>query len=115
MAVSRLRQAWHALKRSRDAAEEVKRVGLDTADMDELLPSAVLDDIEARHWNRYKLTWPPEMSPAETVASRVARESEKRTLAVAMRKSVPTLCVQDPYTDPSAEGCAQAYKACQRH
>ena len=53
MAVSRLRQAWHALKRSRDAAEEVKRVGLDTSDMDELLPSAVLNDIEARHWNRY--------------------------------------------------------------
>ena len=82
MAVSRLRQAWHALKRSRDAAEDVKRVGLDTSDMDELLPSAVLEDIESRHWNRYKMSWPPEMSPADTVVSRIVRELEKRTLGV---------------------------------
>ena len=82
MAVSRLRQAWHALKRSRDAADEVKRVGQDTSDMDELLPSAVLDDIESRHWNRYKMTWPPDMSPADTVVSRIVRELDKRTLGV---------------------------------
>ena len=59
MAVSRLRQAWHALTRSSEAAEDVKRVGLDTSVMDELLPSAILDDIEARRWNRYKMSWPP--------------------------------------------------------
>ena len=82
MAVSRLRQAWYALKRSRDAAEDVKRVGIDTSDMDELLPSAVLEDIEARHWNRYKMSWPLEMSPADTVVSRIVRELEKRTLGV---------------------------------
>ena len=82
MAVSRLRQAWHALKRSRDAADEVKRVGEDTTDLDELLPSAVLDDIESRHWNRYKMTWPPDMSPADTVVSRIVRELDKRTLGV---------------------------------
>ena len=82
MAVGRLRQAWHALKRSREAAEDVKRVGLDTSDMDEILPSAILDDIEARHWNRYKMSWPPEMSPADTVVSRIVRELEKRTLGV---------------------------------
>ena len=82
MAVSRLRQAWHALKRSRDAAEDVKRVGLDTSDMDELLPSAILEDTEARHWNRYKMSWPHEMSPADTVVSRIVRELEKRTLGV---------------------------------
>ena len=82
MAVNRLRQAWHALKRSREAAEDVKRVGFDTSDMDGLLPSAILDDIEARHWNRYKMSWPPEMSPADTVVSRIVRELEKRTLGV---------------------------------
>ncbi|MGY8879022.1 MAG: hypothetical protein ACKVJ5_22375, partial [Pseudoalteromonas sp.] len=82
LAVSRLRQAWYALKRSRDAADEVKRVGEDTTDMDELLPSAVLDDIDSRHWNRYKMTWPPDMSPADTVVSRIVRELEKRTLGL---------------------------------
>ena len=82
MAVNRVRQAWHALNRSRDAAEEVNRVGQDRSGMDELLPSAVLDDIESRHWNRHKMTWPPDMSPADTVASRIVRELDKRTLGV---------------------------------
>ena len=83
LAVSRLRQAWRSLKRSRDSAEDVKCVGLDTTDMDELLPSSsILDNIEVRHWNRYRVIWALEIAPADTVVSRVVREIGKRTLGL---------------------------------
>ena len=55
---SRLRQAYRALKRARDDEDIVKHAGHDTIDMDDLLATSILDDIEARHWARYKMTWP---------------------------------------------------------
>ena len=82
LATSRLRQAWRALKRARDDEDVVKRAGHDTIDMDDLLATSILDDIEARHWARYKMTWPPDIAPADTVISRIVRELEKRTLSV---------------------------------
>ena len=112
MAVSRLRQAWHALKRSRDAADEVKRVGQDTSDMDKLLPSAVLDDIESRHWNRYKMTWPPDMSPADTVVSRIVRELDKRTLGVREVFKVRTQAQQQRGMRKRTKSSPTALKCC---
>ena len=82
LATSRMRQAWRSLKSARDNDEAIIRSGNDTADMDDLLAVSVLDDIEARHWARYKMTWPPDIAPADTVISRIVRELEKRTLSV---------------------------------
>ena len=59
-------------------------------DMDGLLTASVLDDIGARHWARYKMTWPPEIAPAGTLISRIVRELEKRTLSVRMVLKVRT-------------------------
>ena len=59
-------------------------------DMDGLLTASVLDDIEARHWARYKMTWLPEIAPADTLISRIVRELEKRTLSVQMVLKVRT-------------------------
>ena len=67
LATSRMRQAWRSLKRARDNDEAIIRSGNDAMDMDDLLAISVLDDIEARHWARYKMTWPPDIAPADTV------------------------------------------------
>ena len=82
LATSRMRQAWRSLKRARDNDEAIIRSGNDTMDMDDILAISVLDDIEARHWARYKMTWPPDIAPGDTVISRIVRELEKRTLSV---------------------------------
>ena len=50
--------------------------------MDDLLAASVLDDIETRHWARYKMTWPPALAPSDTLISRIVREIKKRTLSV---------------------------------
>ena len=68
----------------------IKRAGQDTMDMDDLLTASVLDDIGARHWARYKMTWPPEIAPADILISRIVRELEKRTLRVQMVFKVRT-------------------------
>jgi hypothetical protein len=90
LSTSRLRQAWRSLKKARDEEDVIKRAGQDTIDMDDLLTASVLDDIEARHWARYKMTWPPEIAPADTLVSRIVREFEKRTLSVQMVLKVRT-------------------------
>ena len=82
LAGSRLRQAWRSLKRARDAEEMVTGAGHDSIDMDDLLAASVLDDIETRHWARYKMTWPPNLAPSDTLISRIVRELKKRTLSV---------------------------------
>ena len=84
LSISRLRQVWRSLKKARDEEDVIKRAGQDTMDMDNLLTASVLDDIEARHWARYKMTWPPEIAPAAALISRIFRELEKRTLSVQM-------------------------------
>ena len=90
LAGSRLRQAWRSLQRARDSEDVIKRSGHDTMDMDDLLAASVLDDIEARRWARYKMTWPPEIAPADTLISRIEGELEKRTLSVQMVFKVRT-------------------------
>ena len=82
LATSRLRQAYRSLKRARDAEELTTRAGHDSIGMDDLLAASVLDDIETRHWARYKMTWPPTLAPSDTLISRVVREIKKRTLSV---------------------------------
>ena len=99
LATSRMRQAWRSLKRARDNDEAIIRPGNDTADMDDLLAVSVLDDIEARHWARYKMTWPPDIAPADTVISRIVRELE----ANAERARG----LEDSHAGAPAEGCAQ--------
>ena len=90
LSTSRLRQAWRSLRKARDEDDVIKRAGQDAMDMDDLLQASVLDDIEARHWARYKTTWPPEIAPADTLVFRIAREIEKRTLSVQMVLKVRT-------------------------
>ena len=77
LSTSRLRQAWRSLKKARDEDDVIKRAGQDTMDMDDLLTASVLDDIEARHWARYKKTWPPEIAPADTLISRFFSEKSR--------------------------------------
>ena len=79
---SRLRQAWLSLKQASEEQERIKRKGLDESDLDQLLTQPELDDMEARHWARYKMIWPPEIAPSDLLLSRLVRELGKRLLSV---------------------------------
>ena len=82
LSTSRLRQARESLTTARDQDSAIRKRGMDEADMDKLLDQPSLDDIEARHWARYKMTWPPEVAPADLAVSRITREIDKRLLSV---------------------------------
>ena len=82
LATSRLRQAWVSLKRARDQDEIIQRRGADESDLDQLLAQPVLDDLEARFWSRYHMSYPPDVAPADLVVSRACRELDKRLLSV---------------------------------
>ena len=80
--MARLRRAWKSLRQTKEEQEAVKRKGVDETDLDILLPQPELDTIAARHWARYKLTWPPDIQPSDLLISRVTKEVEKRVLSV---------------------------------
>jgi len=78
LATSRLRQAWKSVERACDDEHVIRRSGMDAPDLDEPFPAPDLEDIEKRHWARYKMTWPPEIAPADALVSRIVRELDKR-------------------------------------
>ena len=79
---SRLRQAHLSLKGAADAAEILKKKGMDDSDLDQLLPKHDLDDLTEMHYNRYHMTWPSTIAPSDLLVSRISREIEKRLLSV---------------------------------
>ena len=82
LATSRLRQAWRSVRKARDEDEVIKKRGQDESDLDQLLSQPLLEDLEARFWARYHMSYPPEVAPADVVVSRACRELEKRLLSV---------------------------------
>ena len=78
---SRLRQAWHAI-RQQATLREADRNKVDTADLDDMLDDTQLNDVKQSFWRRYKVRYPPEVMPADSLVSRCSREMSKRMLMV---------------------------------
>ena len=57
---------------------ELKRKGEEAPDIDQMLTKDALDSLEGSFWARYKMSWPVEVSPADALMSRVARELANR-------------------------------------
>ena len=80
---SRLRQAHLNVK---DAVTKAKRSASAASaddDLDVLLPSDDLLALFNNFWKRYKVTFPPDRSPADSVVSRARKEILRRLLCVA--------------------------------
>ena len=67
---SRVRQLWLALKGATKEAELIRKRGHDEDDLDCLLPQGELDSLAAKFWIRHKITYPPEVAPADLVISK---------------------------------------------
>ena len=78
---SRVKQAWLALRRQLSISEKALAAEEDP-DLDRLLPEATLKQQADHFFARYKLSYPPEEAPADTLVSRVTREMAKRQLTV---------------------------------
>ncbi|CAJ1342620.1 unnamed protein product, partial [Effrenium voratum] len=63
-------------------------------DLDDPLDDSALSDLKGRFWRRYKLSFPPEVHPADSLISRLSRELSKRMLMVANLWLVRTLMYQ---------------------
>ena len=79
---ARVRQAWTELTKATTAADLIKARGLDTDDMDSLLPTVQMESLNKAFWGRYKMSYPPHVEPSETLVSRLSREMDKRVLSV---------------------------------
>jgi hypothetical protein len=78
---SRVRAAWHAI-RQQALLRETDKSKVDTADLDDMLDDAQLNDAKQSFWRRYKTRYPPEAMPADSLVSRCSREMSKRMLMV---------------------------------
>jgi hypothetical protein len=79
---SRVRQAWASLREAMKSTTEQRRRGLDEVDLDALLSERELGEIGDQFWDRYKVSYPPHLDPADTGVSRLNREIGKRLLTV---------------------------------
>ena len=79
--MARVRRAWSAVRLYlQQAGQDRSKVAL--ADLDSMLGDSELRDVETAFWQRYKLRFPSEVHPSDTVVSRVSRELAKRMLCV---------------------------------
>ena len=79
--VSKLRQAWTAVKDYlADLQKEKASIG--TAELEDMLGAADLERRKSNFWRRHKEDWANEVFPADTLISRGAREMERRALLV---------------------------------
>jgi hypothetical protein len=90
---ARLRAAWHAI-RQQASMRETDKSKVDTTDLDDMLDDAELNDAKQTFWRRYKMRFPPELMPADSLVSRCSREMSKRMLMVHNVHGVKTLMHQ---------------------
>ena len=79
--LSRVRQAWKAVRDSAQEAENRKKRGLDESD-DATLPAQQLVVLSVTFHARYKLSFPAAWEPSELLISKINRELSKRQLTV---------------------------------
>ena len=75
------RRAWSAVRLHFQQAEQ-DRSKVALADLDSMLGDSELRDVKIAFWQRYKLRFPSEVHPSDTVVSRVSRELANRMLCV---------------------------------
>ncbi|CAJ1389812.1 unnamed protein product [Effrenium voratum] len=90
---ARLRKAWHSV-RLQATAREKDHSQAQIQDLDDPLGDEDLLDLKTSFWRRYKLSFPPEIHPSDSLISRVARECHKRMLMVTNLWLVKTLMFQ---------------------
>ena len=78
---ARVRTAWAAVGLYyRQVEQDRSKIAL--SDLDTMLGETEPRDTKQQFWRRYKMRFPPEIHPADTTISRVAREIQKRMLCV---------------------------------
>ena len=77
--VARVRHAWVELSNAKKDGAEIKRKLADT-DLDLLLPALELDTCSDRFFARYHVTWPPDLTPSDSLLSRMVKEIQGRPL-----------------------------------
>ena len=65
-----------------------------TVELDDLLEEVTLREVKVNFWKRYRLRYPAEVMPADTLVSRCYREIDKRLLTVYNVWSVKNLMHQ---------------------
>ena len=78
---ARMRRAWQAVRLYFTQAEQ-DRSKVMLADLDSLLEDGELRNVKQSFWRRYRLRFPTEVHPADSLLSRVSREIAKRMLCV---------------------------------
>ena len=81
VAAARIKRAWAAV-RKQGALRDEDKSQVPVQDLDAMLGDDDLLERKQKFWNRYHMEYPPEIMPADSLVSRVAREMEKLLLMV---------------------------------
>ena len=93
VAAARIKRAWAAVRKQGALRDEDKSQA-PVQDLDAMLGDDDLLERKQKFWNRYHMEYPPEVMPADSLVSRVAREMEKLLLMVFNMALVRTMMHQ---------------------
>ena len=79
--VARMRRAWSAIC-STSLKREAGKSSSAAIGLDDMLEEATLRDVKVNFWRRYRLRYPTEIMPADSLVSRCYRELDLRLLTV---------------------------------
>ena len=88
-----MRSAWAAV-RACALKRESGKAASSIVELDDPLEEATLREVKVNFWRRYKLRYPAEIMPSDTLVSRCYRELDKRLLSVYNVWTVKTLMCQ---------------------
>jgi len=89
--LSRLRRAWNAVRMN---IEDMSRVRIRGDDTEDEVSSIVLEELKTNLWTRHKMTWRPDILPADSLVGKLHRQIDKRTLTVISLGTVKSLAHQ---------------------
>ena len=76
---ARLREAWSACRKAKEASESTFRAA-DDADDDTPLGQEYLNDLDAKLWQRHKIRLAPHVNPGELLVSRICKQISRHHL-----------------------------------
>ena len=88
--LSRLRRARNAVRMN---IEDISRVRIRGDDAEDEVSSIILDELKTNLWTRHKMTWRPDILPADSLG-KLHRQFDKRTLTVISLGTVKSLAHQ---------------------
>ncbi len=103
---ARLRQVWEAISSQHKVQQDIRAKGAEGIKLDELMDVSDISDLRDSFWNRYRVTYPADITPGDALVSRKKKELDNFLLTTGNPLKERSLNF-DRNTDPKRKEVAE--------